>query len=193
MYALFLTAKLNIYCGYYAAAGKHADEIVAFANPKGGGSGRRWGCFARRGIGVVGNAPHAAQKDHLRDQRLPINGFDCVLPGYLSHLAKAHAQASQVDDAWRCIGEVMAAMEASGEIWSEAEVNRIAGEIALKSPQRDTAKAEAYFERALTVGRQQQAKSWKTPRRNEPRTPLARPGQGAASARTACSGLRLVQ
>ena len=31
-----------------------------------------------------------------------------------------------------------------------------------------------------------------TTRRNEPRTPLARPGQGAASARTACSGLRLV-
>ena len=31
-----------------------------------------------------------------------------------------------------------------------------------------------------------------TPRRHEPRAPLARPGQGAASARTACSGLRLV-
>ena len=54
----------------------------------------------------------------------------------------------------------MAAMEASGEIWCEAEVNRIAGEIALKSPERDAAKAEAYFERALAVARQQQAKSW---------------------------------
>src|SRR5262249_22445733 len=31
-----------------------------------------------------------------------------------------------------------------------------------------------------------------TPRRHEPRTPLARPGQGAASARTAGSGLRVV-
>jgi predicted ATPase len=38
--------------------------------------------------------------------------------------------------------------------------NRIAGEIALKSFQPDTAKAEAYFERALAVARQQQAKSW---------------------------------
>jgi predicted ATPase len=37
---------------------------------------------------------------------------------------------------------------------------RIAGEIALKSPQPDAAKAEAYFERALAVSRQQQAKSW---------------------------------
>jgi predicted ATPase len=46
------------------------------------------------------------------------------------------------------------------ERWWEAEVNRIAGEIALKSPESDVAKAEAYFERALAVARQQQAKSW---------------------------------
>jgi predicted ATPase len=36
----------------------------------------------------------------------------------------------------------------------------MAGEIALKSPEPDAAKAEAYFERALAVARQQQAKSW---------------------------------
>jgi predicted ATPase len=36
----------------------------------------------------------------------------------------------------------------------------MAGEIALLSPQPDEAKAEAYFERALTVARAQQAKSW---------------------------------
>ena len=36
----------------------------------------------------------------------------------------------------------------------------MAGEIALESPQPDAAKAEASFNRALTVARQQQAKSW---------------------------------
>ena len=36
----------------------------------------------------------------------------------------------------------------------------MAGEIALKSPQPDATKAEGYFERALAVARQQQAKSW---------------------------------
>jgi predicted ATPase len=39
-------------------------------------------------------------------------------------------------------------------------VNRVAGEIALKQPEPDAAKAEAYFKRALSVARQQQAKSW---------------------------------
>jgi hypothetical protein len=36
----------------------------------------------------------------------------------------------------------------------------MAGEVALKSPVPDAAKAEAYFERALAVAHQQQAKSW---------------------------------
>jgi hypothetical protein len=43
------------------------------------------------------------------------------------------------------------------EKWCEAEVNRIAGEVALVSPVRDVVKAEAYFERAVAVARQQQA------------------------------------
>ena len=41
-----------------------------------------------------------------------------------------------------------------------AHLYRIAGEIALMSPEPDAAKAEAYFERALAVARKQQAKSW---------------------------------
>ena len=66
----------------------------------------------------------------------------------------------QFDDAWRCIDEAMMAVETTKERWFEAEIHRIAGEIALMSPEPDAAKAEAYFERALAVARQQQAKSW---------------------------------
>ena len=36
----------------------------------------------------------------------------------------------------------------------------MAGEIALRSPEPDAAKAEAYFERALAIAREQEAKSW---------------------------------
>jgi predicted ATPase len=73
----------------------------------------------------------------------------------------AYAELGALDDAWRCIGDAIEKVERSREKWSEAEVLRIAGEIALKSPQSDAAKAEAYFERALSVARKQQAKSWK--------------------------------
>jgi predicted ATPase len=79
---------------------------------------------------------------------------------WTSHLAWAFAELGQLDEAWRCIGEAMTTIETTKESWFEAEVNRIAGEIALKSPEPDSAKAQAYFERALAVARQQQAKSW---------------------------------
>ena len=51
-------------------------------------------------------------------------------------------------------------MKTTKEVCYEAELNRAAGEIALLSPNQDTAKAEGYFERALAVARQQEAKSW---------------------------------
>jgi hypothetical protein len=44
----------------------------------------------------------------------------------------------------------MRAVATTKEKWFEAEVHRIAGEIEL-SPERDAAKAEAHFERALAV------------------------------------------
>jgi predicted ATPase len=81
-------------------------------------------------------------------------------PLYLSHLGSAYAGLGDSDSAWRSVNEAMAAVETTNERWFEAEVHRIAGEIALKSPVPDTAKGQAYFERALVIARQQQAKSW---------------------------------
>ena len=51
-------------------------------------------------------------------------------------------------------------IETGKERWCEAEINRIAGEIDLLWPESDAQKAEAYFERALAIAREQQAKSW---------------------------------
>ena len=82
------------------------------------------------------------------------------MPILLSYLAIAYADNGQFDDAWRCIDEAMATIKTTKETIFEAEVNRRGGEIALKSPEPDAAKAETYFQRALSVARQQQAKSW---------------------------------
>jgi predicted ATPase len=81
-------------------------------------------------------------------------------PFYLSFLARAYADVGQLEEAWQSIAEAMAAIETTKERWTEAGVHRTAGEIALLAPQPDTAKAQAYFERALAIARRQQAKSW---------------------------------
>jgi predicted ATPase len=87
-------------------------------------------------------------------------GGTSFVPRSLSDLAQAYADVGRFDDAWRCIDEAVTAMEATKERWWEVEILRRRGEIVLMSNMRDEAKAETYFDHALAVARQQQAKSW---------------------------------
>jgi predicted ATPase len=88
------------------------------------------------------------------------SGSTAYASSAISCLSSAYADLGQFDDARHYIDKAFTAVETSKEKWCEAEVFRTAGEIGLKSPERDATKAEAYFERALAVARQQQAKSW---------------------------------
>jgi predicted ATPase len=87
-----------------------------------------------------------------------VTGITMWLPLYTSYLAKAYAELGKFADAHRCVDE--ATVRTPKETMFEAEVHRIAGEIAMLSPESDATKAEAYFERALAVARAQLSKSW---------------------------------
>jgi predicted ATPase len=79
----------------------------------------------------------------------------------LSHLARAYRDLGHHNEAWDVIKEAMTATIATKESWCAPEIDRIMGELVLvMSPLPDAAKAEAYFDRALAVARNQQAKSW---------------------------------
>ena len=87
-------------------------------------------------------------------------GAKMFRPLLLGHTAQAYLDAGKFDAARQSIQEAMTAIQATGERWIEAEVNRVAGEIVAKPPERDTINAEAHFQTALQIARQQQAKSW---------------------------------
>jgi predicted ATPase len=87
-------------------------------------------------------------------------GAKMFRPLMLGYTARAYLDAGKSDTAQHSIQEAMTAIQITGERWVEAEVNRVAGEIAVKSPMQDTSKAEALFQTALQIARQQQAKSW---------------------------------
>jgi class 3 adenylate cyclase/predicted ATPase len=161
MYTLIFTLWIHILCGNYAAADTQADEGVALADEKGS---VLWGPFGIACQGCIsamtGKGLDAVQIIPSALDALRSTGTTFWVPLYLPYLARAYADLGQFDDAWRCIGEAMTAVETTKETWSEAEIHRNAGEIALKSPEPDAAKAEAHFERALTVARLQHAKSW---------------------------------
>jgi predicted ATPase/DNA-binding winged helix-turn-helix (wHTH) protein len=158
--ALSCTAFTHICCRDAAAAAVHLDECIALAPEKVpyykmlGGAQR--GCVLTQ----TGKATEAVQAINAEIAGLKAIGAPTWGTSWLSHLALAYASLGQLDDAWRCIGEAMTAVETTKEGWYQAEINRIAGEIALKSFRSDATKAQECFERALSVARQQQAKSW---------------------------------
>jgi predicted ATPase/class 3 adenylate cyclase len=161
MYALIQASSLHTWCGNYAAANALLEEGVALADEKGALFWKPLRMYYRGRVSALsGKASDAVEMLTCGIAAARSMGTTVWMPVHLSYLARAHAELGNFDDAWRCIGEAMTAVETTKEKWCEADIQRIAGEIALMSPERDTAKAEAYFERAFAVARQQQAKSW---------------------------------
>jgi predicted ATPase len=161
MFTLNFPILINTYCGNYDAANERLKELVILAEEKGAPFRKAEGVL-RQGyvLTLTGKATKAVEMVTSGIDLWRSAGSTIFTPEHEFMLAIAHADSGQFDDAWRCIGKAMTAMQATKERWCEAEAHRVAGEIALKSPQRDVAKAQAYFEHSLTVARAQQAKSW---------------------------------
>jgi class 3 adenylate cyclase/predicted ATPase len=161
MYALCTSGLAHIFLGDYLTAKAQSDEVVLLAGEKGTTVWKGWGMI-NKGCALALTAKASEAVDVLTSgiAAWRSTGATLYMPWFLSHLARARADLKQFDNAWRCIGEAMMTIETAKERLWEAEVHRVAGKIALMSPEPDRAKAEAYFERALAVARAQQAKSW---------------------------------
>jgi predicted ATPase len=161
MYALSSASFAFVFCGKYSTAKALLDELRPLAEDKGAPWWEALGMMEQGWLlALTGQASDAASLMASGIALLRSTGTTYWLPTFRSYLAMAYAELSQFDDAWCCLSEAMTAIERTGETWFEADVYRIAGEVALQGPQTDAAKAEAYFKHALGVARQQQAKSW---------------------------------
>src|SRR6516225_8240421 len=161
LYLLNFSTWPHIQCGNYVEANALLDEFTALKDETGSLFWEAWG-MVQRGcvLALTGKASDAVQTITSGVAAMRSTAATMWMPLWLSYLTRANAEIGQFDAARRCIGEAMTVVETTKETWCAAEVNRIAGEIALLSPEPDVAKAEAYFERALAVARAQQAKSW---------------------------------
>jgi class 3 adenylate cyclase/predicted ATPase len=161
MHALTLVSITHILCGNYAAATAAADEGGGLAEEKGTLIWNAWimmyrGCL----LAVTGNASTAIEMITSGIRALRSTRATLHIPLVLPYLARAYADFGQFEQAWNCIGEALTEVETTKYRWCEADIHRTAGEIALMAPVPDEAKAEAYFDRALAVARERQAKSW---------------------------------
>jgi class 3 adenylate cyclase/predicted ATPase len=165
MFALAHVLRTYFLCGEYAAADAQTEELIRLADEKRALHWKMWGTIYRASVSAL----TALNSDAIHNAIQTITsgiaarrevGATIDTPFSLSQLAWAYSRTNQDNDAWRCIEEALAIVETSKERWYEAELHRMAGDIALRSPRQDAVQARAYFERALAVARAQQAKSW---------------------------------
>ena len=193
MLALNHAAVPYTLCGNYAVAAAHAQELVALAEEKGSLFWKAEG-MGKQGtlLALTGRASDAIEMLISGNAAFLATGATLWMPFRLQHLARAHAELGQFEEAWRCIGEAMTAVETTKEKWCEADIHRTAGEIALMSPEPDAAKAEAHFERAIAIAREQQAKSWELRAATSLARLWQRSGQAQRGARSSRADLWLV-
>jgi predicted ATPase len=161
MYTLGHAPLTYLHCGDYAKANAIADELITLADEKGAMLWKASG-MAHQGLlfALTGKTSNAIRMITSGINAWRSTGATVWIPVWSMWLAGAYANLGQFDEARRCLGETIAAVQTTKERLWEAEANRIAGEIALLSPEQDRAAAEGYFERALTVAGDQRAKSW---------------------------------
>ena len=161
MFALFSTTFTHICCRDYAAGSALIDEFIALAEEKGAEFLKAL-ATAQRGcvLALTSKASEAVQTISVAITAYRSTGATVWATSFLSYLALAYAEVGKFDDAWRVIGEAMSTIETTKERWFEAETNRIAGEIALKSPEPDAQKRKHISSVRSRSAREQQAKSW---------------------------------
>ena len=161
MHALAHSIATLILCRHYTSASVRAAELVALAEQKGSlywkANGLIWqGCLSA----LTGQPSDAIEILTTAVAAYRSTAATIYMPFVSLHLARAHAELGKFTDAWHHIDDAIAGTEKSQEKWAEPEIHRTAGEIALMLPEAEETKAEACFERALTVARRHKAKSW---------------------------------
>ena len=104
----------------------------------------------RRGQGKAGTTLVRQGVDAYR-----ATGAEFQLP----HLLTALAEAVEPEDGLAIVSDALAAVEATGERYYEAELHRLKGEILLAISGDNAAEGEICFNRALEIARNQKAKS----------------------------------
>jgi predicted ATPase len=81
-------------------------------------------------------------------------------PYFLGLLAEAYGAGGHPDEGLHALAEALAVLDATELRYYAAELSRLKGALLLQQAIPDATQAEACFQQALDVARQQQAKSW---------------------------------
>ena len=116
MFALFYTSLTCLLCADYAVAKALIDELVALADEKGTTFWKAGGiAFQGSVLALTGQAADAVHTITSGITAWRSTGATVFMPWWLSCLARVSAELGRYDDAWRCIGEAITAVETTKE------------------------------------------------------------------------------
>jgi class 3 adenylate cyclase/predicted ATPase len=161
MFALTLSAITLIYVGEYPSATGLLDELIELTTSKNVSYWKGHGANLKGTILVFTNTPPDAVDAMSSGLAMfRSTGSTLLMPLYVSNLGMAHGKLGKFEDAVHAISDAIDMVETTNQRWLEAEVYRTGGEVQLLLPEPNLARAETYFDWAITVAPQQQAKSW---------------------------------
>jgi len=139
--------------GDFEALERHSADLVAYCADKRVEQFRLLGALFH----ALARATREPTKENIAATRAAIDS-GLGLSGNMSWLAEALATAGDVAGAEAALQEAFAFVEQSGERFWLADLHRVDGQIALRRPEPDQARAEASFHKAIEIARSQEAR-----------------------------------
>jgi len=152
-------AMLQQLCADEAVARMHAEEALALTSKYQASYYRAWAAI----LVSYALALELPDEERIGQLRASITDFKAAsarlrLPYYLSLLAQVYEKAGRAEEGLACIDEALAEARAHNELWWNAELHRLRGELLLAHG-ADVSDVEAALLRAIEIARSQQARS----------------------------------
>jgi predicted ATPase/DNA-binding winged helix-turn-helix (wHTH) protein len=159
-YARYFAAALHQSCRRIQAAQDQAESVIALSIEQGFELWLAAGTIFRgRALAEHGQAEEGITQIRDGIEATRATGAELWQPYLLSLLAEAYAKVGETEKGLIVLAEALAKAHNNGELFYEAELHRLEGELLLTLPTDNTQKAEACFDRAIQLARLQDAKS----------------------------------
>jgi class 3 adenylate cyclase/predicted ATPase len=137
-----------------------ADELVALCAEQGSAYYLAWGTIIRGwALFEQGLVEEGVAQLHQGLNALLSTGGKARKPYYLALLAEAYEKVGQTEEGLATVSEAIELVNKTEERWYEAELHRLKGELLLQLSSDNQTDVEACFHQALSIARNQQAKS----------------------------------
>jgi predicted ATPase len=143
------------------AAQECAEAAITLATDQGFPFWMAFGAILRGwALAQQGQAREGIAQIHQGLTAWRATGAAIAQPYHLTLLAEAHGIMGQPEVGLTVLVEALTLVDQTGEWWSEPELHRLKGALLLQQSADNHAAAQACFQQALALARQQQAKAW---------------------------------